>query len=280
MAEIYTSAVKNYIQRNGFVMVSNLLIDFQEELGITEGEFVFLLKVLRNKTNCSIHDSELDKSVSSKTLSRRRNSLRDKGLINFSVLKKQDENGKFKTDGISYDLSPLEAKLQELSDIIETKKEKQIKREVSEQKILIEDTEENSPLIKYQNDYFNYYGVEYKFNQFEINKYNSLSEENKKIIAYVFEYCEENNLFDKIVPRLSLFFKASFRFADLKKWYKHNINEEIKETNEPKIDYALEYFKKYYPTGRVCLNLSFYRMIEKIINDNKEHVDSLDEEID
>ena len=152
MAEIYSSVIKNYIQRNGFVMVSNLLLDFQEELGISEGELVFIIKLMKNKTCHVLHDSELDSKLSSKTLSRRRNSLKEKGLLNFSVLKKQDEDGKFKTAGISYDLSPLEEKLQELSDIIEKKKEIYIKKEIEQEEIVIEDTEENSPLIKYQND--------------------------------------------------------------------------------------------------------------------------------
>ena len=38
MEKIYASPVKNSLQRNGFVMVSNLLIDSQQELGITELE--------------------------------------------------------------------------------------------------------------------------------------------------------------------------------------------------------------------------------------------------
>ena len=47
MEKIYASPVKNYLQRNGFVMVSNLLIDFQQELGITELELSFIIKIMK-----------------------------------------------------------------------------------------------------------------------------------------------------------------------------------------------------------------------------------------
>ena len=274
MAEVYSSVVKNYIQRNGFVMVSNLLLDFQDELGITEGELVFIIKILRNKTNLSIHDEELDSSVSSRTLSRRRNSLKEKGLLNFSVLKKQNENGKFQTAGISYDLSPLEKKLQELSDILESKKKSYIQQEITEQEIIVEDNEENSPLIEYQKEYEDYYGVPYQFNKFEISKYNSLSDENKKLIAYIFEYCRANNLLDKIVPRLSLFFKTSFRFADLKKWYLNN-NFETVEENEENWDvvykYVDDWYRVYYTSGNRADNPNFYSMLFSYICKTYDH---------
>ena len=274
MAEVYSSVVKNYIQRNGFVMVSNLLLDFQDELGITEGELVFIIKILRNKTNLSIHDEELDSSVSSRTLSRRRNSLKEKGLLNFSVLKKQNENGKFQTAGISYDLSPLEKKLQELSDILESKKKSYIQQEITEQEIIVEDNEENSPLIEYQKEYEDYYGVPYQFNKFEISKYNSLSDENKKLIAYIFEYCRANNLLDKIVPRLSLFFKTTFRFADLKKWYLNN-NFETVEENEENWDvvykYVDDWYRVYYTSGNRADNPNFYSMLFSYICKTYDH---------
>lgn len=275
MAEVYSSVVKNYIQRNGFVMVSNILLDFQDELGITEGELVFILKILRNKTCVSIHDEELDNSVSSRTLSRRRNSLKEKGLLNFSVLKKQNEDGKFETAGISYDLSPLENKLQELSDILEKKKQSYIKQEIVEQEIVVEDNEENSPLIEYQKEYEDYYGVPYQFNKFEINKYNSLSDENKKLIAFIFEYCKANNLLDKIVPRLSLFFKTSFRFADLKKWYLNNNFDETIEEDEKDwsivYKYIDDWYKVYYPSGNRADNPNFYSMLFEYICKTYDH---------
>ena len=87
MEKIYASPVKNYLQRNGFVMVSNLLIDFQQELGITELELSFIIKIMKNVKGYAIHDRDLDPTVCSRTLSRRRNSLRDKGLLNFSTIK-------------------------------------------------------------------------------------------------------------------------------------------------------------------------------------------------
>jgi hypothetical protein len=241
MEKIYSTPVKNYIQRNGFVMVSNLLLDFQQELGITESELSFIIKIMKNKNGYAIHDKDLDPTVCTKTLSRKRNSLKEKGLLNFSIIKSQDLiTGTFKTDGISYDLSPLEEKLQIISDNIESKREKEIKQHLTKQNKIVE-TNENSPLETFKKDYLNYYGVEYILNDFEIKKYNSLSAEEKNMIGYIFNYCSDNGLFGKIVPRLSLFFKTKFRFEDLKKYCEENgynssqeiINEDIinKHTN-------------------------------------------------
>ena len=129
MEKIYSTPVRNYIQRNGFVMVSNLLLDFQQELGITESELSFIIKIMKNKNGYAIHDKDLDPTVCTKTLSRKRNSLKEKGLLKFSTIKSQEPiTGTFKTDGISYDLSPLEEKLQIISDKIESEREEKIKQ--------------------------------------------------------------------------------------------------------------------------------------------------------
>jgi hypothetical protein len=174
MEKIYSTPVKNYIQRNGFVMVSNLLLDFQQELGITESELSFIIKIMKNKNGYAIHDKDLDPTVCTKTLSRKRNSLKEKGLLNFSIIKSQDLiTGTFKTDGISYDLSPLEEKLQIISDNIESKREKEIKQHLTKQNKIVE-TNENSPLETFKKDYLNYYGVEYILNDFEIKKYKGI----------------------------------------------------------------------------------------------------------
>lgn len=269
MEKIYSTPVKNYIQRNGFVMVSNLLLDFQQELGITESELSFIIKIMKNKNGYAIHDKDLDPTVCTKTLSRKRNSLKEKGLLNFSIIKSQDLiTGTFKTDGISYDLSPLEEKLQIISDNIESKREKEIKQHLTKQNKIVE-TNENSPLETFKKDYLNYYGVEYILNDFEIKKYNSLSAEEKNMIGYIFNYCSDNGLFGKIVPRLSLFFKTKFRFEDLKKYCEENgynssqeiINEDIinKHTN----NICNEYNVKDNYAFKEAIKRILYRYINK-----------------
>ena len=104
-------------------MVSNLLLDFQEELDISDSELLFLIKILKKRNSPIIHDNELDKNSSSRTMLRRRTSLKEKGLINYSIVKKQNEKGTYQTDGVMYDLSPLEEKLQSISNKLEEKKE-------------------------------------------------------------------------------------------------------------------------------------------------------------
>ena len=269
MEKIYSTPVKNYIQRNGFVMVSNLLLDFQQELGITESELSFIIKIMKNKNGYAIHDKDLDPTVCTKTLSRKRNSLKEKGLLNFSIIKSQDLiTGTFKTDGISYDLSPLEEKLQIISDNIESKREKEIKQHLTKQNKIVE-TNENSPLETFKKDYLNYYGVEYILNDFEIKKYNLLSAEEKNMIGYIFNYCSDNGLFGKIVPRLSLFFKTKFRFEDLKRYCEENgynssqeiINEDIinKHTN----NICNEYNVKDNYAFKEAIKRILYRYINK-----------------
>ena len=63
-----SSSVSNYIQRDGFVMVSNLLISYQSELGITDRELMFIIKAIKHKENYKLHDEQLDPNVSARTL--------------------------------------------------------------------------------------------------------------------------------------------------------------------------------------------------------------------
>ena len=105
------SPSSNYLY-DGFTMISNLIMDNQVRLNITNEEFAFIVKIYRNVKGYKIHDSALDSTVSTRTLQRRRKSLKDKGLIKYTVYRKRDDSGHITTDGISYDLSPLEEKLQ------------------------------------------------------------------------------------------------------------------------------------------------------------------------
>ena len=265
MEKIYSTPVRNYIQRNGFVMVSNLLLDFQQELGITESELSFIIKIMKNKNGYAIHDKDLDSTVCTKTLSRKRNSLKEKGLLRFSIIKSQDPiTGTFKTDGISYDLSPLEEKLQIISDKIESEREEKIKQHLTKENKVVEATED-SPLETFKKDYLNYYGIEYILNEYELKKYNSLSNEEKNMISYIFNYCSDNDLFGKIVPRLSLFFKTKFRFDELRRYCRENGFTEEKIEPVDNSDVVQKIYRKYYPNEE---NFAFFKAVERLINRN------------
>ena len=265
MEKIYSTPVRNYIQRNGFVMVSNLLLDFQQELGITESELSFIIKIMKNKNGYAIHDKDLDSTVCTKTLSRKRNSLKEKGLLRFSIIKSQDPiTGTFKTDGISYDLSPLEEKLQIISDKIESEREEKIKQHLTKENKVVETTED-SPLETLKKAYFNYYGIEYILNEYELKKYNSLSNEEKNMISYIFNYCSDNDLFGKIVPRLSLFFKTKFRFDELRRYCRENGFTEEKIEPVDNSDVVQKIYRKYYPNEE---NFAFFKAVERLINRN------------
>lgn len=285
MESINTTPTQNYLTRNGFVMVSNLLIEYQQELGITDLEFNFIIKIMKNKPGYYIHDSDLDPNVCSKTLQRRRASLKNKGYLKYSIIKEQNpETNTFVTKGICYDLSPLEDKLQKLSNKLEEKNVAKIKKEIKEQKLIVEE-DENSPLSDYKKDYENYYGIPYVLNDYEINKYNSLSEENKKIFSYIFLYCKEKKLLNTIVPRLSLFFKTNFRFLDLRKFCiqngyiqenefksvvelkeeeEQNKKEEERENEMKEMDKLSEnIYDKYYSSRKI--NPFFLKAIKRIV---------------
>ena len=265
MEKIYSTPVRNYIQRNGFVMVSNLLLDFQQELGITESELSFIIKIMKNKNGYAIHDKDLDPTVCTKTLSRKRNSLKEKGLLRFSIIKSQDPiTGTFKTDGISYDLSPLEEKLQIISDKIESEREEKIKQHLTRENKVVETTED-SPLETFKKDYLNYYGIEYILNEYELKKYNSLTNEEKNMISYIFNYCSDNDLFGKIVPRLSLFFKTKFRFDELRRYCRENGFTEEKIEPVDNSNVVQKIYRKYYPNEE---NFAFFKAVERLINRN------------
>ena len=265
MEKIYSTPVRNYIQRNGFVMVSNLLLDFQQELGITESELSFIIKIMKNKNGYAIHDKDLDSTVCTKTLSRKRNSLKEKGLLRFSIIKSQDPiTGTFKTDGISYDLSPLEEKLQIISDKIESEREEKIKQHLTKENKVVETTED-SPLETFKKDYLNYYGIEYILNEYELKKYNSLTNEQKNMNSYIFNYYSDNDLFGKIVPRLSLFFKTKFRFDELRRYCRENGFTEEKIEPVDNSDAVQKIYRKYYPNEE---NFAFFKAVERLINRN------------
>lgn len=225
--QIKSKSTANYLQRNGFIMVPNLLIDYQNELGITDDEMLFLIKIMKNTANWRLHDSDISSSVSTKTLQRRRKSLKDKGLIDYKTITVTNSLGQKFNDGINYDLSKLENKLQEISNKIEEKKLEEIKKEIKENNLNIEDIDaiSESPLLKFKEDWKNVYGTKYDLTKQEREEYNKLSADDKEYMKYIFNYCISNNLLSKITPRLSLFLKTSFRMNDLRNWCNENISE-------------------------------------------------------
>lgn len=211
------SVINNYIQRDGFVMVSNLLIQYQQELNLSNKELTFLIKVMKHKENYKLHDEQLDPTVSKRTLQRCRKSLLEKGILTFKVWKSQDAQGHIVTEGITYDLSLLEEKLQKLSNAIAEKKEEKINKEAEN---YIIEFSENSSIRKYFKDWENHYGDTYVLTPYEKKWYSSLNEEEQKAISNIFDFCEENKLFKEITPRLVLFAKSKYRFEQLKEYSK------------------------------------------------------------
>lgn len=231
-----SSSVSNYIQRDGFVMVSNLLIAYQMELGLTNRELVFIIKAIKHKENYKLHDDQLDPSVSSRTLQRCRKSLKEKGYLNYKIWKYSDEKGRLHTEGITYDFSPLEEELQRISNLIAEEKESQINKEA--ENYIIEYGEE-SPIIKFMEDWENHYGDKYRLTPVEKQWYNKLSEEEQEYVSRIFEFCEDMQLFKEITPRLILFIKTASRWKQLKEYVNDNPKENIvsclDETEEPVI---------------------------------------------
>lgn len=235
--------VSNYLQRDGFNMVSNLLIDYQQKLGISNTEFNFIIKATKHKENYKLHDDQLDPTVSTRTLQRCRKSLTEKGYLNYKVWKFTDEKGHIHTEGITYDFSPLEEKLQEISNYIAEQKESQINKEAEN---YIIEFGETSPMMNFLEAWENHYGDKYKISPLERNWYNSLTSNEQERIGRIFDYFEEYNLFrEKLVPRLSLFMKTKIRWAQLKEYCENNPIENI--ISDIPDDYEEEPFFKLSP---------------------------------
>lgn len=234
-----SSSVSNYIQRDGFVMVSNLLIAYQSELGLSDRELMFIIKAIKHKENYKLHDSQLDPNVSARTLQRCRKSLKEKGYLNYKIWKYTDEKGHIHTEGITYDFSPLEEELQRISNLIAEEKESQINKEAEN---YIIEFGEDSPISKFLNDWENHYGDKYRLTPVEKQWYNKLSEEEQSYVARIFDYCEDLQLFKEITPRLILFVKTPSRWKHLQEYVdktpKENIvsclTEEVEEEQQPK----------------------------------------------
>lgn len=220
--------VNNYLQRNGFVMVSNLLLDYQTELQINDRELLFIMKALRHASTYKLHDSQLDPTVSERTLQRCRKHLKELGYLSFKVWRASDEDGKLVTAGITYDFTGLEKALQSLSDKNSLRSECQKAHE----KKYIKEYDEDSPMGRFLEAWKERYNEDYKLTKEEKKWYNSLYEGQQELVGLIFPYCEENSLFGKITPRLSLFMKTPSRWDELKKFAKKDEEENIVQTVE------------------------------------------------
>ena len=85
------------------------------------------------------------------------------------------------------------------------------------------------------------------------------------MISYIFNYCSDNDLFGKIVPRLSLFFKTKFRFDELRRYCRENGFTEEKREPVDNSDIVQKIYRKYYPRED---NFAFFKAVERLINRN------------
>lgn len=231
---IKSCSVSNYLQRDGFVMVSNLLISHQSELGINNRELATLVKIMKNARNFRLSDSQLDPTVSPRTLQRTRKSLVDKGLLTFKIWKTADEEGHIRTEGITYDLSLLEEKLQNISDCIAKDRDEEATRESDN---YIMEFGEDSPMANFLTSWKDHYGDNYYLSPYEKKWYNNLSEEEQRYIGRIFEYCEYSKLFKTITPRIVLFIKNRQRWNQLKEYCTEMFPEsECRKFTEEELD--------------------------------------------
>lgn len=224
MENIKACSLNNYLQRDGFVMCSNLLFSHQQELGINNNELLFLIKVMRHSKNFKLHDEVLDPTVSTRTLQRLRKSLKEKNLIDFKVMSTRGKDNNFITAGICYDLSNLEKRLQEISDKIAEGKNKEAEENASQ---YIIEFGEKSPMVKYLKKWEEHYGDKYYLSNKEKEWYNSLSEKEQGYIGRIFEWCEFDRMFKTITPRLKLFMTTKYRFDQLKSYCEEMFADEV-----------------------------------------------------
>ena len=89
-----------------FIQFPKELADNPQDFQITPTELAAIIKITANKTDWVIPSKNLCGSL--RTSQRVRESLKKKGWIDYEVIRKRDEKGKFYTIGIKYDLTPLQ----------------------------------------------------------------------------------------------------------------------------------------------------------------------------
>lgn len=216
----------NFMYDYGFTMCSNLLIDYQDKLNLTNDDIIFIIKVLRHKSGYRLHDSCLDSTLSTKTLQRRRKALVDKGYLTFKVIKATDETGAIITQGILYDLTELNMALIGLANELN---EKEAEVKISKPAFIA--INHDDYYSDFQKEYYKRYNKEYHISNIEKTKLKSLKKEEKESIKYIFDYIDDNlnNLPTDFHPRLSFFIKLNWRMEKLVEYY--NMKKDELENN-------------------------------------------------
>lgn len=216
----------NHIQDYGYFIVPNILIDKRKELGIDEGELSFIMVISRFSSGWTLRDDQIDTQLSSRTMQRRRKSLKQKGLIDFYERKARTENG-WINFGISYDLSPLENKLKELyeeenKEVLKNNKNTLIYEILEIHKNKIEFFTQNCPSAIKDNIHEPWKEGEWFNLKSDIESLENLDEDVLQIIRravekidiFLFAYFSKGEV-KQIVPRISLFVKNPKFFYEL-----------------------------------------------------------------
>lgn len=208
----------NYLYEHGYSMISNLLVDYQEELGLDNDEVVFIIKVYRHKNGYKLHDSNLDSTLSTKTLQRRRKSLVEKGYLQYTVHKSNDSSGNIITDGIVYDLTALDIALAQLSaDIIEKREEENKFKKVEVKKKDTSKIKKEDVIEFFKEEFKNRYNKDYIISNEEKERIKRMSPAELSAVKNIFDYCDENkeNLPENFMPRIIFFTKLQWRMDKL-----------------------------------------------------------------
>lgn len=225
----------NHLFDYGFSMIPNILLDNQGELGISDEELLLIIKASRHAEMYKIHDAQLDPTVSDKTLQRRRKSLKEKGYLETTVYKSQNEDGTWHTDGIIYDLTKLNIILQDLADKASAERTKKVKEQTKTSTLHNTNYNTNREISIFTEQYKTRYGIDYKITSTEKLLLHSAPKEFNDAIPYIFEYSDyqkqDGKLKEEFVPRLVFFLKVKFRQAELIEFANRCIGE-INEIEE------------------------------------------------
>jgi hypothetical protein len=219
-----TSRWGNSLLDNGFVMIPNILIDKQEELGITDDELLFIIKCMRHQDGYKIHDSQLSETASSKTMQRRRKSLKDKGYLEVEIHKMQKEDGTWMTEGLVYVFKGLMIALNEIyaKEQSERSKQEQVLPKKSahhNNKYNTSRKEVPAEVVEYMDEYKLKYGVDYKLTSDEKLLLENATPEFLRSIKYIPDYTAYQKEYGKLptsfTGRLVFFQKVLWRQAEL-----------------------------------------------------------------
>ena len=276
----------NNILDNGFLAIPNVLIDKQEELGISDDELLFIIKTMRHHESFKIHDSQISKSLNPKTLQRRRQSLKEKGYLETQVYKVQDDDGTWSTTGIIYDYKNLLLALNDVAPKTETNEnelfglpsERTVKAKGEPPKSTLHNTIYNTTreeFKKFEADYKSKYGKSYRYSSEEKQMLANASEDFISSIKYIFDYTNERletgDLEATFVPRLIFFLKVDFRQAQLIEFakdreYEEEQSKKVAASAEEYLSEEKEFYNKLHSKNQTLE--SFAEYLKSINNRN------------